>query len=225
MGSPAMHARPAGHRTAAPVVRRAAWEEILKVADTIAVAFFDDPVNSWVLPDAHSRVKGFRDMLEIMIADDWFRHDLVFCTEGIEAAAIWVPPEAPELSEEQTGQMVSRLAQVAHAQTLERSGVLDAVLREHPHESHYYLPLLGVRPERQSRGLGSALLAHMTRRCDAERMPAYLEATSPRSRPLYERHGFKAVRELPIPGGPTLQAMWRAPRRGQPVMREVRAAG
>jgi hypothetical protein len=52
----------------------------------------------------------------------------------------------------------------------------------------------------------------MLTRCDDEGMPAYLEATTERNRALYERHGFVALGPLELPGGPTMQAMWREPR-------------
>ena len=49
----------------------------------------------------------------------------------------------------------------------------------HPTAPHYYLDSLGVEPEWQGRGLGSALMQPVLARCDAERMPAYLNAGSP----------------------------------------------
>jgi hypothetical protein len=46
---------------------------------------------------------------------------------------------------------------------------------------------------------------------DAAGEPAYLEATSSRSRALYERHGFEVTRELRCGDSPPLWAMWRDP--------------
>jgi hypothetical protein len=51
----------------------------------------------------------------------------------------------------------------------------------------------------------------MLERCDREEMPAYLEASSPRSRACYERSGFEATDELVLPDGPPLWPMWRRP--------------
>jgi hypothetical protein len=36
-----------------------------------------------------------------------------------------------------------------------------------------------------------------------------LEATSKRNRDLYERLGFRVIRTIELPAGPTLWAMWR----------------
>jgi ribosomal protein S18 acetylase RimI-like enzyme len=83
--------------------------------------------------------------------------------------------------------------------------------RRHPETAHWYLSELGVRPESQGRGLGSRLMFEMLARCDRERVPAYLESSTERSRALYERHGFQTTEVIRMPrGGPPLWLMWRA---------------
>ena len=84
--------------------------------------------------------------------------------------------------------------------------------RNHPFEpDHLHLALLGVVPDHQGTGIGSALLRSVLDRADREGTPAYLEATSDRNRALYERHGFVALRQLQVLDCPPLTAMWREP--------------
>jgi hypothetical protein len=52
----------------------------------------------------------------------------------------------------------------------------------------------------------------MTAVCDRETLPAYLEATSPRSVPLYQRHGFEIVGAISVEGSPIITPMLRKPR-------------
>jgi hypothetical protein len=62
--------------------------------------------------------------------------------------------------------------------------------------------------------LGSALLAPVLQRCDSDGLPAYLEASSPRNRALYERQGFAVTEEFALGrGAPPQWRMWREPRR------------
>jgi ribosomal protein S18 acetylase RimI-like enzyme len=77
---------------------------------------------------------------------------------------------------------------------------------------HWYLFILGTEQAAQGRGLGSALLAQMLARVDADRMPAYLESSNERNLAWYGRHGFEVTSELAIPGGPRIWPMWREPR-------------
>jgi len=82
-----------------------------------------------------------------------------------------------------------------------------------PREPHFYLAILGVRPDRQGTGLGSALLSRTLSRLDEAGAPAYLESSNPVNVPLYQRHGFRAVDEIRLPGGgPSELCMWREPR-------------
>jgi len=54
-------------------------------------------------------------------------------------------------------------------------------------------------------------------RCDAEATPAFLEASTPRSRALYERLGFAVTEEFRLAKRAPLQwRMWRQPRASAP---------
>jgi ribosomal protein S18 acetylase RimI-like enzyme len=87
------------------------------------------------------------------------------------------------------------------------------VMEVHPHEpAHWYLVAIGTRPEAQGGGRGGALLTHTLALADAHGEPAYLEASSRRSRSLYERHGFEVMAELQVADSPPLWPMWRDPR-------------
>lgn len=77
---------------------------------------------------------------------------------------------------------------------------------------HWYLGYLGTRPDRQGQGLGNRMLQQVLPGLDAGRVPAYLESSSERNLPLYERNGFRVVGELRALGnGPALSRMWREP--------------
>lgn len=79
--------------------------------------------------------------------------------------------------------------------------------------AHEYLWMIGVTPERQGEGLGTALVRHVLDRCDREGLAAYLEASNARSRDLYQRLGFEvAGGPLDLPDGPQMWPMWRDPR-------------
>jgi GNAT superfamily N-acetyltransferase len=82
----------------------------------------------------------------------------------------------------------------------------------HPRETHWYLPLIGVDPARQGQGIGSALLGRVLSTCDAQKLSAYLEATSPRNIPLHQRHGFEPLGSIQVADAPPIVPMVRKPR-------------
>lgn len=89
------------------------------------------------------------------------------------------------------------------------SAVLD---RQRPARPHWFLESIGVHPEGHGRGIGSRLLAHRLTTADAAGDPAYLDASSTRSRDLYGRHGFELLRPFAVARDVTAYSMWREPR-------------
>ncbi len=75
---------------------------------------------------------------------------------------------------------------------------------------HVYLSAMAILPRRRGLGAGTAMLRHGLDRASGLDLPAYLEASTPRNRRLYARHGFRDRGEpIHLPeGGPVLQPMW-----------------
>ena len=82
----------------------------------------------------------------------------------------------------------------------------------HPDETHWYLPMIGVDPSRQSCGVGSALMQHALARSDHEGLHAYLESSNPANLSLYERQGFEILGEIQVADSPVVTPMLRRPR-------------
>ena len=82
----------------------------------------------------------------------------------------------------------------------------------HPREKHFYLQFLGVDPDHQGRGLGTALMRPVLERCDREGCGAYLENSNAVNTPYYKRMGFKVTGLIDMGNGaPALWPMWREP--------------
>ncbi|RPF36159.1 GNAT family N-acetyltransferase [Streptomyces sp. TLI_185] len=183
-------------------------------------AFQDDPVSGWVFPgDEYRRTTHHRLMAAftgIVLAEG--RIDV---TEDGSACALWlsVPAEEHDAGQHDAeedaaddGPARLRAAVDPGNERIELIGRLTAEI--HPAgRAHEYLWMIGVTPEHQGEGIGSALVQHVLDRCDREGLPAYLEASSARSRGLYERLGFELTgRPLDLPNGPQMWPMWREPR-------------
>ncbi|MDX6646120.1 MAG: hypothetical protein QOK40_1847 [Miltoncostaeaceae bacterium] len=186
--------------------RKATKADLPDLSDTLAAAFFDDPVLSWCYPDA-ARRREISPTFFGIITEAILAHDEIYTTGTVISGAVWVPPGADD-----DEQMAVALGEASgeYAQRLfELLGLMD---ENHPQEPHHYLFLLGTRPEWQSRGIGSILMRPALEICDRDQLPAYLEATSEGNRRLYLRHGFEVTGEIQLPGGPTMWPMWRAPK-------------
>jgi ribosomal protein S18 acetylase RimI-like enzyme len=167
----------------------------------LTAAFADDPVARWLLPaDPGDAGRVFGPLVQIAA----LHRELAVAADGT-AAAVWLPRAAgpPAAGEEPLPDELARLRTF-----------LELTEARHPAgEGHLHLVFLGVLPAAQGRGVGGALLRARLARADADGVPAYLEASTPRSRALYERHGFRDTGDpILLPDGPPLWPMWRAAR-------------
>jgi GNAT superfamily N-acetyltransferase len=193
-------------------LHRAVNADAARLKDVMARAFHDDPVFGWLLPDARKRQARLRRFFGIELRHMVLPGGDAWTTDDLNAAALVMPPgkwRVPLRATLHEGR--------AFGAGLGRAARLGAAMeRRHAREvrgPHYYVRDVGVLPEMQGRGLGSALMAPTLERCDREGLPAYLEASSERSAALYERLGFEHVSELSVLGSPPLRLMLRPPAR------------
>ena len=78
-----------------------------------------------------------------------------------------------------------------------------------PREPHWYLPMIGVEPNAQGRGLGAALMRHALERCDRDGVTAYLESSNPLNISLYQRFGCERLGEIQLGDAPVVTPMLR----------------
>jgi ribosomal protein S18 acetylase RimI-like enzyme len=109
---------------------------------------------------------------------------------GGGGAALWLPPGV-HIDDDTVAAVME--ATVSPERLSALGAVLEQTAQYHPSEPHWYLPLIGVDPFRQSKKYGSALLRHALRLCDEGHMPAYLESTNPLNVSFYKRHGFETL--------------------------------
>jgi GNAT superfamily N-acetyltransferase len=191
--------------------RIGAAHEVEQLSAALAAAFEDDPVFSWVLADqAGRRARLFR-FFKLELSHVVLPAGRIWTTDDAAGASLELPPG---------GWKMPIGVQVRHAPAFTRVfgqrlphalALITRMERRHLREPHYYIPYVGVVPEAQGQGLGTALLAPTLQRCDRERLPAYLEATSERNVALYLRLGFEHLDELRLGSSPPLWPMRRAP--------------
>ena len=189
-------------------VRLAAMEEHPMVVHTIVLAFAADPVIRWCWPEAHQYLESM-PAFTVAFAGGGFRDGSAYTTDGHGGAALWLPPDVHP-DDNAVGDIVDQT--VGRSLRRDLQTLMGKMAASHPDGPHWYLPMIGVDPAYQNKGLGAALLRHALERCDREDLPAYLESTNPRNISLYLRHGFVAVGEIQAGSSPTVVPMLRLPR-------------
>jgi len=95
-------------------------------------------------------------------------------TDSAEAVAVWVPPDKPEMTDEEKSRFGCLIGEHLGQRADELNAVFDEFDNHHPKEPHYYLSLWATHPDHTGRRVGTALIRDNLERIDAEEMPSYL---------------------------------------------------
>jgi ribosomal protein S18 acetylase RimI-like enzyme len=182
------------------------------LAQVVADAFFGLAVSRWLVPDPRTRRTIFPGYFRIYV-DHALDAGLVLTTPARDATALWMPVRSGGPGEPGDGYH-DRLAAIT-GQHLARFVALDEQFADrHPTGvPHEHLAILAVRPDRQRRGIGTALMNARHAILDRGGTPAYLEASDRAKRDIYRAHDYADIGEpIQLPDGPSMYPMWRHPR-------------
>jgi ribosomal protein S18 acetylase RimI-like enzyme len=181
-------------------------------------AFTENPGMKWIFPDPDTRQRRLAWLLGSAVrlccraSEGW-------CFPGVTGGvAGWLPPGKTHIGflEMLSAGFALAPVQVGLMASIRASQVTAELQRIHhaaePAE-HWYLYAIGVEPELQGKGYGSALMRCVLARADAEGQRCYLETDKPEDIRFYEKHGFRIRSELRlVRTGPTIWTMGREPR-------------
>jgi GNAT superfamily N-acetyltransferase len=182
--------------------------KLQRVLGAVTLAFAADPPSRWLFPEADAYMRHFPTFIR-GLGGPAVEQGTAFVAPDYGAVSLWLAPGVPS-NEALLGQLIEE--QVAPEKQADFAAVIEQMGIHHPQEPHWYLPFIAVEPLWQGRGRGGVLLRYALSVCDAAGLPAYLESTSPRSQPLYERHGFEAVGEIRVGQCPPIVPMVRRAR-------------
>lgn len=191
--------------------RQATDGDVRSLATTLARAFHDDPVMTWLFGERPGpRLRRLRRYFASE-AGRHRRHGQVLVSGDRTGAAFWDPPGLWRATWLQLLRSAPVLLADVGLRMPRAIKALDLVDRAHPREHHWYLAVLGTDPPHQGRGVGTALVNPVLERCDREGLGAYLESSKPTNIPYYERFGFTVTGQIDLPSGPPVWPMWRDP--------------
>jgi ribosomal protein S18 acetylase RimI-like enzyme len=196
-----------------PHVRPATASDVPAITKMLVRAFDDDPVASFMFAGKQRRRLGLHSFFTSQLRRQYLPHGHVYVTEDLSGAALWGPPDRRRHAVEELLQLLPTAPFLLSPHTINALRLMFKVEGLHPTERHWYLFTLGTAPERQGKGVGSALLRSMLAHIDQAGEPAFLESSKERNVPLYARFGFSVIDEVPSKSGsPPIWRMWREPR-------------
>lgn len=193
-------------------VRAAKEADVGPLAETLARAFEDDPLMTWMLPNAQTRRRRLRVLFAANLKVIGLPAGATFTTHNHWGAAVWLPPGQWRTRVGAQIRLLPATLRTFGARAPALAHALRAIEQAHPKAAHWYLNALGTHPDHRGLGVGNALLAPILERCDAEGLPAYLESSKQENLAFYRRYGFDAKDPIELRNGPDVWPMWREPR-------------
>ena len=190
-------------------VRAAVAADEAAAIATLTLAFAGDPATRWTWPDSQDYLSAFPRFAKAFGGAAFVKGSAHLIGDHA-GAALWLPPGV-EADDAALGDLMRTTA--SPPSMVDGAQVMQQMAGYHPREPHWYLPLIGIDPKHQGRGLGGALLDHGLEICDRDGALAYLESSNPRNVPLYQRHGYEIMGRIQFGSSPTLVAMLRRPHR------------
>jgi GNAT superfamily N-acetyltransferase len=191
--------------------RQATDSDVPSLASTLARAFQDDPVMTWLFGERpRPRLRRLR---RYFACEAWRhrRHGQVLVGGDHAGAAFWDPPGLWRATWPELLRAAPIILPAVGFRIRRVTKAIDLIERAHPREHHWYLAVLGTDPPHQGRGVGAALVDPVLERCDREGLGAYLESSKRQNIPYYERFGFNLTGQIDLPSGPPVWPMWRDP--------------
>lgn len=184
------------------IIRRIAASEIGDACELLGLAFADNP--STLMNVRGDRAKAQEMMRravcafklgtrygDVLVAED--RGDIV----GVLNATPW--PHCQLTTAEKLKSLPKSVRAMGRA--LPRViKMTTARAKYDPHEPHWHIGPVGVHPQRQGNGIGTALLGTFLDEADQQALPAFLETDVDQNVALYQQLGFVVVATEQIMG-------------------------
>lgn len=147
-----------------------------RAAVTLERAFSPDPLFTWVFPDPATRPAALQRFMRVPL-EYGLRYGRVTASREAKAACVWLPP-GPAIT-------IRRMIRSGMLALPFRTGVgpfvkfmtanetVDKIHKARVPEPHWYLIVVGVDPELQSPGVGSAMVREGLALADRESKPCY----------------------------------------------------
>jgi GNAT superfamily N-acetyltransferase len=171
-----------------------------EAVELLSRAFHGDPHGIYFAPDPAERMRLRRESFRCIVGH-CFAVGEPYGTQGrLSGVALWMPPGAAHISADQEREFgFDRLPEIfgstAFARSRQLLNLLSVLHERDMHAPHWYLPIIGVDPAFQGKGIGSALMKPILAAADSAQLSCYLDTAQPRNIPFYQSQGFRILVE------------------------------
>ena len=172
-------------------------QQVDVAGDILARAFRVDPLQTYLFPNDAENVARSPAMFATLVRYGLLAGEVLTTAHVPAGIAVWLAPDHVEheatLVEAGFEALPHIMGSVAHQRFVDVFAAMEPYHRRNVSPRHWYLMILGVDPEAQGRGIGTALMEPVLARADAAGVPCYLETCQAKNVAFYQRRGFQLL--------------------------------
>jgi GNAT superfamily N-acetyltransferase len=177
---------------------RAAHKDKQLVVGILSKSFDDNKSVNYIVKQDKKRAQRLRCLMEYSF-DMCYLFGDVFLSEDKSGCALVQFPDRKKTTLKSIlpdiKLITSCVGLLNVKKALDREGKINKL---HPKELMYYLWFIGVDPQNQNKGIGSNLMNEVINDSIAKQRPVYLETSTLKNIPWYEKFGFRIYNELDL---------------------------
>jgi ribosomal protein S18 acetylase RimI-like enzyme len=179
--------------------------EIPKASQTLARAFWNDPLVWYFSPTACGRELLLYRFYRWLLRYGLLYGEVYAPSPGLEGVAMWLPPEANhgailKMARPEAILLPFTVGPRFLLRSWRYGQHIGHLRHRHMPSPHWFLQLLGVDPDFQKQGHATSLLRSMLERLDRETIACCLDTGNRADVGFYQRFGFRVAEESHVPG-------------------------
>jgi GNAT superfamily N-acetyltransferase len=187
-----------------------------RLAHMLARVFDRDPHFNWLVRQDRRREEALLRLFQLLLGGMAKAGGEVHVDPDGKAVAIGYPPGAGQLPLWRQLALLGAYLPICGWRALPTRALGLQISEAHrPRRPHYFLQVVGVDETVRRQGRGRALMAPLLHRCEAQRLPVYLETGNPGNLGFYQALGFSVVGSYVLPGRLKLWGLLREAKTGR----------
>jgi hypothetical protein len=177
---------------------RAEYNDRSRVVDILTTSFDDNKSVNYIIKQDNKRVNRIKKLIEYSFDMCYYFGD-VFLTDDKKGCALILLPDKKKTNLKSILLDVNLIFSSMGLSNLKKAMDRESKIKKlQPEGLKYYLWFIGVDPDEQNKGIGSALLNEVIKEGLSKQRPIYLETSTLKNIPWYEKFGFKIYNKLDL---------------------------
>ena len=177
-------------------MKRAEYTDKRTIVNILTTSFDDNKSINYIIKRGPKRVQRIKALMEYSF-DMCYLFGDVFLSDDKKGSALILLPDKKKTNLKSIFLDIKLIiAGIGLANIMKAMRREAQVEKVHPKTLIYYLWFIGVDPKEQNKGIGSALLKEVIEEGLSKQRPIYLETSTSKNIPWYEKFGFKIYHEL-----------------------------